>query len=367
MRTSDDNNIEPRQMSEVLIFGGLPMIVPLTDWQLDTDRNSSSRPLRIPQMQFGQSVRNEYELLNDPRVMILVCGTYDTYKCVDCNIVLSGYKRGDPGLNEHVHRGGGECRYIKTIYRGREKELLVLRGKLRFQQGLIAFPEFLLYSNNGYVNISGVGHCSICTCPFGEDHYIACEEIRKGLRWKLKNLKVKSINDAPLFKGPEPSFSLCNNIESDSSLVHFSRDFTVLGESANMCYRPQTLDTHVCFQCHLSVQDFVQNDTLLGEHIYHVYNEGGQCPYLEDRFKDRKHTLVAILGMERFRKGSIAFPDSITDAVYGCTTIGVGTYCLVCSAMTVQGIQLRPQGHHPHCEEMTKSLTSKLKNITFIM
>ena len=348
---------------------GVPRIVTVSDCQLDTDGNSSRRPEHTPPMQCGGSLRNEYELLNDARVMMHISGTYDTYKCMDCNIVLSGYKRGDPGLNEHLQRGG-QCRYIKMKYWGREKELLILQGKLRFQCGLIAFPEFLLSSNNGYVNIAGVKHCSICTCLFGEDHYIACEVICKRLKVKLKSLEVfwTSSYDALLFKVPRLTSGLFGcSIATDGSLAHFTTDFTVLGESANMYHRAQTVDTHTCYQCHIDINNFVQNDTLLGEHIYHVYNAGSQCPYIEDRFNGRQPELMSILGNERYRKGSIAFPAGIINAVYGFITIGGVKRCLVCSAMTFQGAYLPPQGHYQHCDEMTKSLTSKLKHMKFII
>ena len=160
-------------------------------------------------------------------------------------------------------------------------------------------------------------HCNICTCLFGEDHDIACEEICRRLKGQLKSSEVRSSNDAPLFTGPELSWSLYDGMETDSSLVKCARDFTVLGESANMYYRPQTVDTHTCFQCNIDINHFVQNDTLLGEHIYHVYDAGGQCPYLEDRFKDRRNELMSKLGEERYRKGSIALPAGITNAVTG--------------------------------------------------
>uniref|UniRef100_A0A3B4H829 Bcl-2 Bcl-2 homology region 1-3 domain-containing protein n=1 Tax=Pundamilia nyererei TaxID=303518 RepID=A0A3B4H829_9CICH len=71
----------------------------------------ASGPRVIVSDGLSQSVRH----LNDPPTfgsgwladaagMIHIAGSYDTYKCVDCNIVLSGYKKADRSLNEHVLR-----------------------------------------------------------------------------------------------------------------------------------------------------------------------------------------------------------------------------------------------------------------------
>lgn len=78
------------------------MIVNL-DAQPEADSRLSSNPWY-----------NDCDVLDDPRAMLLVPGTCDTYKCNDCNIVLSGYKRGDPGLSDHIRSGGGQCRYIRA-------------------------------------------------------------------------------------------------------------------------------------------------------------------------------------------------------------------------------------------------------------
>uniref|UniRef100_A0A674BFJ1 Bcl-2 Bcl-2 homology region 1-3 domain-containing protein n=1 Tax=Salmo trutta TaxID=8032 RepID=A0A674BFJ1_SALTR len=81
---------------------------------------------------------------------------------------------------------------------------------LRFQSGLLAFPEFKLYSNVGYVTIAGTKHCIICASPPGQDHYIACPEIGNLLKTKLKHLKLSgSIDSTPLFtrRGPGHEYS----------------------------------------------------------------------------------------------------------------------------------------------------------------
>ena len=64
---------------------------------------SGTTPECVPEVQIIQGDPNDP---NDPNVMKHVAGTYDTYKCTDCNIELSGCKRGDPGLKEHVLRAG---------------------------------------------------------------------------------------------------------------------------------------------------------------------------------------------------------------------------------------------------------------------
>ena len=194
---------------------------------------------------------------------------------------------------------------MKLKYRGREKELTILQGMLRFQSDMLPFPKFMLYSNDGYVTIAGTKHCMICTSPPGQDHYIACPEIGNRLKTKLKHLKLAgSIDNTPLFtrKGPVHEYSW-GCLETDSSLAYdTTTNFGVLGESANMCHVPHTVDKHNCWTCKLEINSFVENDTLLGEHIYHVYNRGGHSRYFADRYTNREDEIMLILGKERYRK-----------------------------------------------------------------
>lgn len=250
---------------------------------------------------------------------------------------------------------------MKLKCRGREKELIILQGMLRFQSGLLAFPEFTLYSNDGYVTIAGTKHCIICASPPGQDHYIACPEIGNLLKTKLKHLKLAgSIDSTPLFtrRGPGHEYSW-GGLEPDSALAYDTTNFGVL--------LPHTVDTHKCFMCNLEINNFVENDILLGEHIYHVYNTRGRCKYLADRYTNREDEIMLILGKERYRKGTIAFPDTIvTESAYGYTSISGLNHCVFCSALTIQGRYLPSEGHHPHCDEMTKELRMRLKTFTFI-
>uniref|UniRef100_A0A8C7MNS2 Bcl-2 Bcl-2 homology region 1-3 domain-containing protein n=1 Tax=Oncorhynchus kisutch TaxID=8019 RepID=A0A8C7MNS2_ONCKI len=142
---------------------------------------------------------------------------------------------------------------------------------------------------------------------------MACPDIGNRVKATLKHLKVAgSIDSTPLFtsRGPEHEYRW-GDLETDSSLAYGSKHFGVLGESANMYHLPNTVDTHKCFMCNLEIKNFVENDTLLGEHIFHVYNTSGRCKYLTDRYTNREDEMMLLLGKERYRRGKIAFPDSI--------------------------------------------------------
>lgn len=365
MQNPGNSGATSQLVPEVQMIQGVPMIVNVSECVLDVDSNLSRNPPYTAPEDFGADLRNVYNVLNDPNVMILVPDTFDTYKCKDCNIVLSGYKRGDPHLNEHIQCGGGQCRYVKAKFRGREKELLIIQGNLRFQRGVLAFPEFMFYSKDGHVTINRTEFCVVCAYPSDEYHYSACAEMGKRLKAKLKHLKLDvPIDDTPLFtkRGPGCAYRW-GDLETDSVLAYCTTDFSVLGETANMHHIPDTVDTHKCFTCSLEIQNFVQNDTLLGEHIYH---KGDSCQYIAEKFKGRRHELMLRIGKERYRKGSIAFPDTVTNADYGYTAIGRLHHCVVCSAVVLQERYLPAQGHNPHCAEMKKSLLMKLKNMKLL-
>lgn len=339
------------------------MTLNISECQLEEDSSMSRTPDNsVP------TWRDGYHLLNNPNSMMHVPGTYDTYTCKDCNIVLSGYKRGDPFLNEHVQSGGGKCRYITMKFRGRETDLLVLQGKLRFQRGVLAFPEYMLYAIDGYIDISGIRYCIICSCQFGENHYMACSDMSNRLKANLKDLKLPvSISETPLFMRDPRYVYRGDQLQTKSSDEHVTTDLSLLGESANMYHLPHTVDTHKCVMCKLKIKSFVENDTLLGEHIYHVYNTDRHCQYIAELYRIKQHQLMPILGEERFKKGYIAFPDTICKAAYGYTVIQGQHLCVICSAITIQGKHLPPQGHFPHCHAMTKMLTLKLEHMNLLL
>ncbi|KAL0961669.1 hypothetical protein UPYG_G00352860 [Umbra pygmaea] len=296
MQKPGDSGAGPQPEPEVKMIHGVPTFVNISACQPFVASNLN-RIVEHTTAEDSVAVTDVvYNVLINSNAMMHIPGTYDTYKCNDCNIVLSGYKRGDPHLVEHVQSGEGQCRYIKAKFRGREQELLIIQGRLRFQNGFLPFPEFMWYSKHGYVTIHGTKYCIICSRPHGKDHYMACVAMGQRLKTTLKHLKLDvSIDDTLLFtaRGPETDSAL----EIDSVLAHFPRDFSVLGESANMVHVPYTVDSHTCFQCKLRVKNFVQNDTLLGEHVYHIHKLGRDCPYIANRFKNLQHELGFIIGM----------------------------------------------------------------------
>uniref|UniRef100_A0A3Q0T8Z8 Bcl-2 Bcl-2 homology region 1-3 domain-containing protein n=1 Tax=Amphilophus citrinellus TaxID=61819 RepID=A0A3Q0T8Z8_AMPCI len=131
-----------------------------------------------------------------------------------------------------------------------------------------------MYAVQGYFVLCGKKYCLICACQEGEQHPAACTDM---------TCKVMDIVNMQLYIPPEPPLLfmgdtkhlLNQGLELDgTSILQLDPDFTVLGDNANMVHLYNTIDTHQCFTCTLSLKDFVQGDTFLGEHIYHVYNNG---------------------------------------------------------------------------------------------
>lgn len=299
-----------------------------------------------------QGLRPRYDVLNDCDIMIRKSGTYDTYQCRDCNIVLSGYKRGDPGLYEHLRRGNGQCRYFQIKYANRKEELHIAVGRVWFQNGFLAIPEDIFRAINGYVSIAGTRHCILCACPaHRHDFHTACEETARRLIVNLKHLTLDvPVETNRLFK----------------TSIRFP-NFAVLGESANMYHLTGTVDTYKCMSCGLEIKDFVVGDTLLDEHIYQVYNRNLDCSYIANRFSNQKEELAIILGKARYRKGLVAFESMVTKAEHGYSMISGQLRCVVCSALIVHARYLKIAGHHPHCNEMKRSCIEKLFNMRLLL
>lgn len=308
--------------------------------------------------------RSGYNVLEDRNVLTHISGTYDTYRCNTCDIVLSGYKRGDPDLHKHMRHGGGRCLYITIKFVGREHELTALQGRMRFQKGLMAFPEHLMYSIGGYVTLGAVKYCIICACPERDHDLESCLDMRNRLKKRLKDLKLPvPIDNIPLF-----GTTLDPGLECDGTLVDTRENnkFLVLGDSANMYYLEHTTDTHTCFKCTITVKDFVEKDTLLGEHIYHAYTQGKDCSYLIKRFQGNRCELMRILGEQRYRKGYVAFPDKVINLSSGSTVIEGVTRCCVCSVMVKRGVYAPAHAHFPQCNKMKNLLLIKLKDMLLL-
>lgn len=348
---------------------------------------SSSKPAAVIAPNLGVQIATDYSIgeldqeqnaelrfgswLADPSGMLHVAGSYDTYKCTDCNITLSGYKMGDRELNKHVFRNaamGSRCRYIKATFKDRQAELEVLEGLLRFQQGQVAWPSHTLFATGGYVMLSRDSHCVFCSRKKDEGHYRACCDMLSPLKQFLINA---TLNPRPksdlLFRNDVAHGALGSGLggiwECDGSAVRHE-DFSVLGEKANMVYVGGTRDKHHCYTCGLTLKDFVVGDTLLGEHIYHVYNKGMACRYIERKYS--KGEILYILGKERYRRGQMAFPSLIDKAEFGYSSVEGLYRCILCSATIFQGACLPPPGHDPGCYTMAKALMRTLTRLAFL-
>lgn len=297
---------------------------------------------------------DHYDILSNRNVLEPIPGTYDTYRCTDCGCTMSGYKRGDPHLKEHIWTGQAQCRYIVVKFKNRLHELAIIQGQLRIQKGFLAFPNSLLHSTYGYVAIQGTYYCVFCSCAANQGHFIACQDMISRLKRNLRSMTLSKSCDETWLLLDHDSQVHGDSDQGPSSL-------TLLGEKANMQYVEGTSNEHVCFQCNLQLRSFERNDTLLGEHIYYIYNNGLSCPYLEDRFSKNREKLELILGQERFRKGLIAFPNALTTSSNAGNTVVNGLRrCIVCAR------HVFTEGHHALCENMQNELKMKLREIKLL-
>lgn len=298
--------------------------------------------------------------------LIPVAQTYDTYKCVDCDIVLSGYKLADKNLNKHILRNaviGKRCCYIANKFKHRNRELRTLEGLLRFREGHVAFPRHMLLAKNQYRTIEGHWYCVLCSQEKDKQHYPACADVMEMVKRYVKDTKLISRSAGPLLfnsavaRALEPGWLECDSTASGGDCG--VSDFAVLGDRANMNYVPGTRDKHHCNACGLYLHDFVEGDTLLGEHIYYTYNDGRRCSYI-----DRKYTTQQILytlGLERFRRGMLAFPTLMFKSDHGYSIVAEGARCVVCAASAVPAHE-----HKRGCANMTNALADKLKHISML-
>lgn len=129
-----------------------------------------------------------------------------------------------------------------------------------------------------------------------------------------------------------------------------------------MQYVLGTADSHQCSACGVNVKDFVENDTLLGKHIYHMYNKGGFCPYIEERFQGKRDNLRLILGYERYRRGLVAFPEALAKNRYGFVEINGRYHCVVCAASGEHGAYYTSnQQHRIMCNDIKEYVLMKLR------
>lgn len=303
--------------------------------------------------------------------LIPVAETYDTFKCVECEIVLSGYKLADKNLNKHVLRNvatGKRCWYIQDKFQHREGQLRVLEGLLRFQEGHVAFPAHVLSAKRQYRTIQGDWHCVLCSQKQGRSHHPACADILEKVKLYITDTKFVSRPTGPLlFSSAVPRAVAFQWLECDSTAsggACSEPDFSILGDKANMTFVPGTRDKHRCEACELSLHDFVQGDTLLGEHIYYRYNNGGRCPYIDSKYT--RDEILYELGLQRFRRGMVAFPTRIFQAEHGYSSVSGLQRCVVCAAATGEGGCLPVREHAVGCAAVTDALSNKLKRVSIL-
>lgn len=300
---------------------------------------------------------SEEQILADCTIMTPVPQTYDTYKCNDCGVILSGYKVGDVDVEAHIWKGSARCRYIKAKFRGRENLLLALHGRVRFNKGCVALPQYLLCANEGYVTVAGRKLCVICCATKGNPHDYMCDAVTQRMIRQCKTLGLYAPRtDGPVFRDTQ----LGEFKPTRDSAVWIHSEFKA--DPANMHYIPGTTDSHHCPACGITIKDFVENDTLLGEHIYHVYNKGEVCPYIEERFQGKRDNLQLILGYERYRRGMFAFPDAVANNRYGFVEINGRHRCVVCAASGEYGAYYTANQHHRiMCNDIKECILMKLR------
>lgn len=303
--------------------------------------------------------------------LIPVAGTYDTFKCVDCEIVLSGYMMADKNLNKHVLRNaatGKRCRYIKDKFKHREVELRLLEGLLQFQEAHVAFPAHVLLAKKQYRIIQGNWHCVLCSQRQGKSHYPACADVMDTVKQYIEDTKLISRPAGPLLFNSAVARTVkfgwleCDSTATGGACAEPELDFAVLGDKENMTFVPGTRDKHHCKACGLFLHDFVEGDTLLGEHIYYTYNNGGRCTYIDGKYT--REEILYKLGLERFRRGMVAFPTRIFEAEHGYSSVAGLNRCIVCAAATARDRCLPAREHKIGCAAVTDALANKLKRVT---
>lgn len=293
------------------------------------------------------------------------------YACLDCEIALPGYEYGDErSLYDHIYVNnmrGGTCRYIQDKFKNDLKGFKLMLGTARFRRGYVAFPDYIFYGVYGYVKLSEIMRCVVCTTEQGKHHPPACSELTERLRVLLHKLKLHEPPSRPLFATRNsfgPTVTTDDQIECDGvNVTHtgfcLNDKFAVLGEKANMTYIYGTDDAHVCGTCVTRIAQFEEGDTLLREHVYHVYNDGNTCAYLERMFNGdaERQTLKRMVAEERHRKGFVAYADKILQCDNGVSLDG----CVTCAAVYEKGF-VRFITHGPLCAETRQGLTSVLRH-----
>lgn len=304
-----------------------------------------------------------------------VANTYDTYKCLDCKVILSGYRLGGKNLDAHIFHSAvsdKRCRYILDTFKGREGQLRALEGLMRFQRGYVAFPGQLLVAKKQHRDIEGQLYCVVCGQKKGTPHHVGCVDLMAHVEEYVRHTTiVDQPHRYPLFNDDmnrAPGRLECDSTATTSDVT----DFSVLGDPGSMKLVPGTLDKHNCALCGLNLHAFVQGDTLLGEHIYHKYQNKETCPYIETMYSPEQ--IVYRLGIERFRRGMVAFPTLLFEAEDGYAYVGATKRCVVCatamraaSAASVASMKYRPKNwpvyvHKGGCGAMTNSVNAKIKH-----
>lgn len=305
-----------------------------------------------PTMPFTHQ-NNESLLANS--FMSHIPNTSNLYKCKDCSFVLkTGNDTTD--LHTHIWKGDGQCRYIKAMFRGRENHLVALRGQVRCSIGRVALPKCLTYANEGFMTVAGRELCVVCCSTKDEPHHDSCERLASQTVENCKTLALGEVNrEGPLVRVPR----MGEHKPSKESSIWTQNNFRL--DYANGNFVQGTVDTFNFPCCGQSVQDLVENDTPLGEHIYHVYNTGRMCPYIETRFNGKKDNLRLILGYERYRRGTVAFPDAIAKNSYGFVKINGRYRCVVCGVTGQYGSHYTgDQEHRSNCHYIKEYMTIKL-------
>ena len=237
---------------------------------------------------------------------------------------------------------------------GCKHELVIADGHSRFNCGLVAFPEYVFCSKDGYVMIQGIEYCCLCASKSGQEHCKRCTEMYGRVKTMLKRIKFYEPSDACQVTYNETK---CQSIPAFTQ-VHFG----VLGETASMHHVENTVEVHKCYYCN-STFEHLPKDPLLCEYLY---NTGLRCPSVSEGLTSLERNVKALIGKDRYRKGFIAYPDILVDAAYGYTAIYGPIRCIVCSAITHQGKPMPIQGHQQKCCAMKNMVIANLKNTVLL-
>lgn len=240
---------------------------------------------------------------------------------------------------------------------GGKDDSVVGRGRVRYQKGLVAFPDFICYSD-ARVMFQGVNHCPVCAQPDGPQlHFVGdrCLTIKKALSWLL--LTTPLLVPRPR-KKTLPTLCVCPEQARSERMPRRDHDLPIgpimRRTGRHDCTRGTTRNASRDHMPHSPFCLHTEKDTKTAssspKHRFDVHAPGKECSFPVCALCETGgHIYSDTLGKERYGRGFMACPESVFLSTQGYTSAYSTDICLVCGTPT-------GRGHRPRCEDMTRVL-----------